>query len=67
MNMSTRIAKLERKRPAQADGSQERDALAMALADPEWFHQIGVRLVGGEYPGDRELSATILAAWRARS
>lgn len=67
MSMRARITKLEGKRLPQADESQERDALAMALVDPEWFHQIGVRLVGGEYPGDREHSAAILAAWRAKA
>jgi hypothetical protein len=63
-----RLAKLEaRHRPVLDRRSKaERDAaVAMALADPEWFHQIGVELLGGEQPGDREHHAAILAAWRA--
>lgn len=67
-NLLARIAKLEqRRRPAGNNRSKgERDAaVAMALADPDWFHQIGVGLLGGDYPGAREHHAAILAAWRA--
>lgn len=63
-----RLAILEaRRRPVAASvAKEERDAaVALALADPEWFHQIGVKLLGGEQPGDREHHAAILAAWRA--
>lgn len=63
-----RLAKLEaRRRPVLDRKSKaERDAaVAMALADPEWFHQIGVGLLGGDYPGARQHHAAILAAWRA--
>lgn len=63
-----RIAKLEERRrgPPSPRSKAERDAaVAMALADPEWFHQIGVGLLGGDYPGAREHHAAILAAWRA--
>lgn len=65
--MLARIIKLEeRRRPPSTRSKAERDAaVAMALADPEWFHQIGVGLLGGDYPGAREHHAAILAAWRA--
>lgn len=66
--MLARIIKLEEKRrPASNVRSKsERDAaVAMALADPECFHQIGVGLLGGDYPGAREHHAAILAGWRA--
>lgn len=68
--MLARIIRLEeRRRPApNARSKAERDAaVAMALADPDWFHQIGVGLLGGDYPGAREHHAAILAAWRADS
>lgn len=63
-----RIVKLEERRRPSSDARSkaERDAaVAMALADPEWLHQIGVGLLGGDYPGAREHHAAILAAWRA--
>ncbi len=63
-----RIIKLEERRRASPStrSKAERDAaVAMALADPEWFHQIGVGLLGGDYPGAREHHAAILAAWRS--
>jgi hypothetical protein len=63
-----RLAKLEaRHRPDAARVAKaDRDAaVAGALANPEWFHQIGVRLLGEEHDGDRERHAAILAAWRA--
>jgi hypothetical protein len=63
-----RLAKLEaRRRPSLNRRSKaERDqALALFMADPEWFHQIGVELLGGDYPGARQHHAAILAAWRA--
>lgn len=66
--MLARIIKLEGRRRGSpsARSKTERDAaVAMALADPEWFHQIGVGLLGGDYPGAREHHAAILAAWRA--
>jgi hypothetical protein len=63
-----RLAKLEARRRPVLDrrSKDERDAaVAMALADPKWFHQIGVDLLGGDYPGARQHHAAILAAWRA--
>lgn len=66
--MLARIIKLEeRRRPvSKICSTAERDAaVAMALADQEWFHQIGVGLLGNEQQGDRERHAAILAAWRA--
>ena len=63
-----RLARLEARRRPVLDrlSKAARDAaVAMALADPEWFHEIGVGLLGGEYPGARQHHAAILAAWRA--
>lgn len=63
-----RLAKLEaRHRPVLDRRSKaERDtAVAMALADPEWFHQIDAGLRGGDYPGAQQHHAAILVACRA--
>ena len=67
-SLEARIIKLEERRRPSSDRRSKADrdaAVAMALADPEWFHQIGVGLLGGDYPGAREHHAAILAAWRA--
>lgn len=63
-----RIVKLEGQRRSSPNTRSKSDrdaAVAMALANPEWFHQIGVGLLGNEQHGDRERHAAILAAWRA--
>lgn len=66
--MLARIIKLEERRrglPSTRLKAERDAAVAMALADPDWFHQVRVGLLGGDYPGAREHHAAILAAWRA--
>lgn len=64
----TRIIKLEERRRFSPDHRTKADrdaAVAIALADSQWFHQVTTGLLGSEQPGDREQHAAILAAWRA--